>query len=110
MIRILTVLLCLASFVSAQNGPVTGTTCTSISVDGKATVAFQVTGSWSGTIQPQAAVAGQAPANLQVTPSTSSTAQSTVTANGAYFTNVSGYSVFMLCGSTVTNTATIYLN
>ena len=109
-------LLCFILFTASvlgQNGQpytITGTGCASISVDEKATVAFYVSGSWSGTIQPSASFAGQSSANYQVTPAASTTSQSTVTTNGAYFTNVAGNTVFYLCGNTVTGTAKIYAN
>ena len=102
-------LLCQAQTI----GPIslTGTNCTNgVSTDGMATVGFQVVGTWSGTIQPKGYIDGKTAFNLSVTPSTSSTAQSTVTANGAYFVGVSGYTGFQLCGATVTNTAKIYFN
>lgn len=110
---ICTLLLLGASALAQSVGPIslTGTQCAQISTEGKATVAFQVIGgSWSGTIQPQVALAGQAPVTIQVKPAASITAQSTVTANGAYFGSVSGYSLFQICGNTITNTATVYLN
>lgn len=104
----------LAASCLAQSGPnkplsITGTQCVFVSVEGKATVAFQVTGSWSGTIQPQGAIDGQALSNFQVTPSTSRSPQSTVTGNGAFFTSVAGYSNFSLCGNTVTGTANVFV-
>lgn len=111
--RKILLLILLCGLLSAQSvGPIsiTSTSCASIATDQKATVAFQVTGSWSGTIQPQAAVDGQAAFNVQVTPPSSSTAQSTVTANGAYIAAVSGYNFFQVCGATVTGTAKVYLN
>ena len=90
---------------------ITGTACTpGIDVSHQATVGIQVTGSWSGTIQPEVSVGGQAAVDVQVIPSTSTTPQSTITANGVYTANVSGYSTFLLCGGTVTGTATIYFN
>lgn len=106
-------ILLLALPAAAQFGPftVTGTQCATVQTNGQATVAFQVVGAtWTGTIQPQVAVDGLAYVNSQVTPAASSTPQGTVTANGAYFLNVAGYSQFQLCGATVTSTATIYIN
>lgn len=94
----------------AQSVTLTGTGCASISVTSKATVAWQPTGSWTGTIQPKVAIAGQAAANTTATPSTSTTAAATVTANGGYTTSVSGYDTFIVCGNTVTGTAVIYYN
>ena len=76
-----------------------------------ATVFFQVTGTWTGTLQPTISVKGQTPANIQVTPAASNTPQSTVTASGAYFARVAGYNTFQVCGNTVSaGTAVIYLN
>lgn len=91
---------------------ITGSQCIApIAVDAQATVAFHVTGAtWTGTIQPKISIAGQAPVNAQVAPANSSTKQGTVTANGAYIASVAGYSLFQLCGATVTNTATLYVN
>jgi len=103
--------LALAGIAAAQSFTVTGSQCGSVTVDGQATIALQVTGAtWSGTVQPKIAIAGQAPVNLQIAPANSSTKQSTITANGAYVASVAGYSLFQLCGATVTNTATIYVN
>jgi hypothetical protein len=93
-------------------GPISisGTQCVSVSASSKATVAFQMTGSWSGTIQPQAAIAGQTAVNVPVTPSTSTTQQATVTGNGAFWGSISGYSTFLLCGASITGTAKVYIN
>lgn len=102
-----------ANAQSSSAGPysLTASQCSPpIATDGRATVAFQVLGSWTGTIQPKLIVDGQAPVNAQVKPANSSTAQSTVTANGAYIAAVSGYNSFQVCGATITNTAKIYLN
>jgi len=104
----LVALLCSAQTIGPLS--ITSTQCVSVSTDGQATVGFRVVGSWTGTIQPKGYIDGQTRFNLSVTPSTSSTAQSTVTANGAYFAGVSGYSGFSLFGATVTNTAKIYFN
>ncbi len=103
-------LLFCASLTWGQSASLTGTQCFEIDTGGRATVAFQVLGSWSGTIQPQAAIQGQSAVNLQVTPVASSTPQATVTANGAYFVNVAGYSMFQVCGASITGTAIIYAN
>lgn len=94
-------LFALPCFGQQVTGTINTTECVIISTDQKATVYFQVTGGWSGTIQPKVTIDGQAYVNLQVVPSTSTTAQNTVVANGAYSANVSGYSVFALCGATV---------
>jgi hypothetical protein len=88
-----------------------GASCVSINVDAQATVAIQVTGTWSGVLQPKISVQGQSPANIQVTPSTSSAVASTITANGVYRVSVAGGSTFLLCGNTVASgTANVYLN
>jgi hypothetical protein len=92
----------------AQSVTVTGTGCASISVTSRATVGWQPTGSWTGTIQPKVSIAGQTAVNTTATPSTSTTAAATVTANGGYTTPVSGYTTLLFCGNTVTGTATIY--
>jgi hypothetical protein len=111
--------LCLLVFCSlpifAQTvGPfaITSNQCAPIGVSlFSSVVGIQVTGTWSGTLQPQAAIQGQAAFNVQVTPSTSTTAQATITANGAYFTLVAGYSNLLICGNTVTSgTANVWLN
>lgn len=93
-------------------GPISlsGTQCLSVSATSRATAAFQVTGSWSGTIQPQIALAGQGAVNTTAAPSTSATPASTVTANGAYYSNVSGMTTYILCGATITGTAKIWIN
>jgi hypothetical protein len=90
----------------------TSTGCTRpIDVSVKATLAMQVTGTWTGTLQPQLAVDGQPAANAQVTPAASSSKQATITANGAYIASVSGASVFLVCANTLSSgTATIFVN
>ena len=114
--KIFLICFALCSFVLlwAQNaGPIsiTSAECASISADQKATVAFQVTGTWTGTLQPKVAISGQAAADTQVTPPDSTTAQSTVTTNGAYVAHVSGYQLFEVCGATVASgTAKVWLN
>lgn len=102
----------LLSLAQVTSGPLslTGTGCVQVSVDAQAQVAMNISGSWSGTIQPEAAIAGQSAANVQVTPSTSSTAASTITASGLYTATVAGYQTFLLCGNTVTGTATVYFS
>lgn len=102
----------LFSLAQVTSGPLslTGTGCVQVSVDAQAQVAMNISGSWSGTIQPEAAIAGQSAANVQVTPSTSSTAASTITASGLYTATVAGYQTFLLCGNTVTGTATVYFS
>jgi hypothetical protein len=93
------------------SGTITSTQCVQIGVGANsATVAVQIAGTWSGTLQPQITVAGGSPANTQVTPSTSSTAQSTITANGIYTAGVAGASSFQICGNTVASgTASVIL-
>lgn len=111
--KLIFVLSLLSAAASAQSfGPfqITGSQCASVVTTQRATATYQVLGSWTGTIQPKVSVLGQSPVNTQTTPVASSTAQSTVTANGAYFSRLSGYSSFSLCGNTVTNTATVYIN
>jgi hypothetical protein len=107
------VLMFLAVARGQSIGPVaiTSTQCAQIATNNKATAYVQVIGTWTGTLQPSAAIAGQAAANLQVTPSTSSTAQSTITANGAYAANVAGFSLFQVCGASVSSgTAKVFVN
>src|SRR5258707_6340045 len=88
----------------------TGSQCAAVSVTQLGTATYQITGSWSGTIQPRISVAGQPAVNAQATPANSTTTQATITANGAYFSTVSGYSVFLLCGSTITRQAHLFIN
>lgn len=98
----------------SQVGPksITGglTSCAQIDATGLNTVAINVAGTWTGTIQPQGALLGQAAFSLLVTPAASVTPQATITANGAFVVGVSGLSLFQVCGNTVTGTATVYLN
>ena len=112
-------LLLLCSFVCSADsfgqsfGPysITATGCTKpIQISGYATATYYVEGSWSGTIQPQVSVAAQAPVNALATPAASTSTQGTVTASGAYFSSVSGYTFFVACGNSVTGTATLYIN
>ncbi len=109
---LLAVLLLSAASFGQSFGPysLTGTGCASVSVNSRATAAFQVVGTWTGTIQPQASIAGQAAVNIPVSPSTSTTQAATVTANGAFYSNVSGYSFYTLCGASITGTAKVYIN
>lgn len=88
---------------------VTGTGCSKpIGVAGQGTVGMSITGSWSGTIQPEVAVVDDPPQNTTVYPYGSTTSQATITANGVYqSSSVAGASVFVLCGNTVTGTATV---
>jgi hypothetical protein len=97
----------------AQNsGNITSNQSVCIGVSAEhSTVAVQVTGTWTGTLQPQVAVQGQAATNSQVVPSTSTTPASTITGNGVYYANVGGLSQFCILGNTVASgTAVIYLN
>lgn len=78
-------------------------------------VAIQVVGTWTGTLQPQAGVQTQTPQPVQVFPSTSpQMPQSTIVPSGTnalYFANVPAASVFSVCGNTVASgTATVYMN
>lgn len=92
---------------SPFSGTITASGCITVPVGNKGTVTFQVTGSWSGTIQPEGIIDGNPAFNVQVNPFQSSTPQSTVTANNVYTLNVAGLDKFLLCGATVTNTATV---
>lgn len=106
--KILATLLFMTCAALGQSVTITGTGCASVSVTGKTTIGWQPVGSWTGTIQPKVALAGQAAVNSTATPSTSTTSAATVTTNGGYYTNISGYDTFLVCGNTVTGTATIY--
>lgn len=117
--KTLALLLILCGVGWAQNPPVSGTipstagsSCVSIQIGDKgSTVAINISGTWTGTIQPQAQIQNQAFANVQVTPSTSATAQSTITANGLYTASVAAYNTFQVCGNTVaTGTAVVNIN
>lgn len=88
---------------------VTGTGCTPpVSLTQRGTATYYIEGTWSGTMQPKVAITKFV--NARATPANSQTAQATITANGAYFTSLSSYSDFTLCGNTITGTAVIYLN
>lgn len=100
----------IAAAQSQGSFSLTGSQCLSVSTLQKATATYQMTGTWSGTIQPKVSLAGQSAVNTRAVPVASTTPASTVTANGAYFTLVSGYSNFLLCGNTITGTAVIYVN
>lgn len=90
---------------------ITSTQLIQIDTNGLATVAINVTGTWTGTLQPQGTIGGQAAFNVQVSPAGSISPASTITANGAYVLAVSGLSSFQLVGNTVaTGTAVVYLN
>lgn len=86
--------------------------CVTVSAASQSTVAIQITGTWSGTIQPEIVISGAGtPQNLQVTPSTSATAQSTITANGFYQARVAGGSTFLVCATAWSSgTANVFLN
>lgn len=113
-LRLALAVFCLAAFASAQNTPAVQTItaanqCATIDVSNFGTVGMKIAGFGTATLQPEVAIAGQAADNAQVTPSTSTTAQSTITANGSYVANVSGYSTFLLCASAYTSgTITVY--
>jgi len=109
-LRLVLAILCLSAlgFGQATSVTITGTQCASIAVTGRATVGWQPTGSWTGTIQPKVSLGGQPAGNGAATASTSTTAVATVTANGGYTSSVSGYDTFQFCGNTVTGTAIIY--
>jgi len=98
--------------LAQKSGTITTSQCVPISVGANvATVAVQISGTWSGTLQPQVALQGQAATNTQVTPSTSTTAQSTITGNGVFTASVAGADFFQVCGNTVASgTANVYLN
>lgn len=108
------ILFALAASVNAQvSGTITNAQCISIDVSGNAsTVAIQITGTWTGTLQPEIAVQGQAAQNVQVVPSTAiTTPQSTITASGYYYAGVAGGTTFLVCGNTVSSgTANVFLN
>lgn len=114
--RILCAALCLFSaLLAAQTvGPIsiTSNQCASIGVSPTtAVVGIQVIGTWTGTLQPKGTIQGQTAFNVQVTPSSTTTPQTTITANGAFYVLVAGYSSFQLCGATVgSGTAKVYLN
>jgi hypothetical protein len=95
-------------------GPVsiTSNQCAVISLGAQSsTVAINVAGTWTGTLQPQITIQGQTAVNTSVFPAGSTTSQTTITANGAFTVSVAGFSTFQLCGNTVaTGTATVYLN
>lgn len=101
----------LPAFAQVQKA-ITSTQCLPIDVSSStAVIGIQVTGTWTGTLQPQGTIQGQAAFNVLVTPSTSQTTQSTITAGGAYFALVAGYSSFQICGATVSSgTANVFLN
>jgi len=103
-------LLTTAAFGQDAKFVITGTQCATVSAQGRATAAYTIIGSWTGTIQPQIAIAGQAAQNTTATPTTSTTAASSITSNATYTTNISGASEFLLCGNSVTGNATIYIN
>lgn len=95
-------------------GPISisSTQCATIGVSpAAAVVGIQATGTWTGTLQPKGTIQGQSAFNVLIFPAASATSASTITANGAYFAVVSGYSTFQLCGATVaTGSASVFLN
>jgi hypothetical protein len=78
--------------------------------DKAATVAINVSGSWSGTLLTQGTVQGQAAFSVLVTPAASTVPQSGITANGGYTVSVAGLSTFKMCGSAITGTAVVVMN
>jgi hypothetical protein len=91
----------------------TGTACITIPIANFGTAVIGVANSgtaWSGTIQPELQVAANTAVNTTVTPDGSTTAQSTITANGSYTAIIAGHDNLLLCGNTVTNTASVTVN
>lgn len=111
--KILLVMVALVASAFGQQFPVTGTItgsqCKNLSVANRGTVAIQITGSWSGTIQPQVQLGSGGYVNWFVYPA-STTSQTTITANGVYQSNVAGFDNFQICGNTVTGTAAVQIN
>jgi len=115
--RLALFLLCLAVPAFAQRaGPFNLTAqnqCAPVNVSSgtSSTVAINVSGTWSATLQPEVQIAAQTPDNTSVTPSGSTTPQSTITANGIYQASVAGVDLFQVCvTSSITGTAVLYLN
>lgn len=93
-------------------GPIsiTSNQCARIGALSGATVAVNVSGTWTGSLQPQGTIQGQTAFNVQVVPSSGLAAQGSISANGAFVAAVSGYTSFQLCGATIASgTATVYL-
>ena len=118
--RLLIILAAIAVPAWAQrNGPytlITNNTCTTaiaIARGANATVAIDITGGFTGTLQPQVLMTGQTARNTIVIPSTSQTTQSTITAAGGFTAiQVAGFDSFQLCvsgGDLTGAAATIYL-
>jgi hypothetical protein len=101
-----------------RNGPFTlsaNNSCTpaiAIAPGNNASVAIDVSGTFTGTLQPEILMTGQTARNTIVIPTTSQTTQSTITAVGGYTAiQVTGYDSFQLCvsGGALSGPATIYL-
>jgi hypothetical protein len=120
--RIIRILLLglLTAACAAQTQPVTQTVaataiCVSIRAQGNSTVGIIVSGTWSGTFTPNVQISTVASAPTvakKVVPVDSTTAQATVTTNGGYRADVSGFSLFNFCstGTWTSGTATVTLN
>jgi hypothetical protein len=103
-----------------QTQPVTQTVaatavCVSIRAQNNSTVGIIVSGTWSGTFTPNvqiSTVSGAPTVAKKVVPVDSTTAQATVTANGGYRADVSGFALFNFCstGTWTSGTATVTLN
>ena len=96
---------------STGNGSVSGTACFTTNVGNSGQVSFNVSGTWSGTIQGKVNITGQATSNVSIsTPGPSGTTSATITGNGNFTVPIPGFDVFQLCGATVTGTANIVIN
>ena len=89
--------------------------CVSIRAQNNSTVGIIVSGTWSGTFTPNMQISTVASAPTvakKVVPVDSTTAQATVTANGGYRADVSGFALFNFCstGTWTSGTATVTLN
>ena len=119
-LRVLLITLALAVGAWGQTQPVTQTVaatavCVSIRAQNNSTVGIIVSGTWSGTFTPNVQISTVASAPTvakKVVPVDSTTAQATVTANGGYRADVSGFSLFNFCstGTWTSGTATVTLN
>lgn len=87
--------------------------CATLSVSSivSSTVAVEVGGTWSGTLQPQVQIQKQAWANTTGTPAGSVIAQATITSDGIYNVAVAGMDSMQVClTSYASGTAVLYLN
>lgn len=119
-LRVLLITMALAVGAWGQTQPatqnVTATaTCVSIRVQNNSTVGIIVSGTWSGTFTPNVQISTVASAPTvakKVVPVDSTTAQATVTTNGGYRADVSGFALFNFCstGTWTSGTATVTLN